>query len=317
MSMNIENAFCREMNEIIDIYQARDYFESNGKRRLAFICSFGECKARRVKVTGVNYDKSYLETKTFLKPHFRENSKYTHHEDCIWKVATEETFSINNDSSTEVITGKRRKKLSSNVDIFSPKFSNSKAIEGRISVQIVQRLNLITDRNERRRVLKDILRNSPSKSSLLENVVNCYLDLNEKKRKDASLSIEGFSKDSSYENIFKHIQYYELGEPENHIYYGGASVKKYGENYGLYFYDLEPKTGKRITLYIEKPILDAYKKSTYLMEILESSAISTDFYTTCYFFGILEESEANSKYIDIKLDHLDNLVLKLREKKRK
>lgn len=64
--MNIENAFCVELDEVVDIYQARDFFEEkNNGHRLTFLCSFDSCRKMNVKVTGVNYDKSSNDSPTF------------------------------------------------------------------------------------------------------------------------------------------------------------------------------------------------------------------------------------------------------------
>lgn len=316
--MNIENAFCVEMDQIVDIYQARYFFEERqSKERLNFLCSSDDCKEKEVKVIGVNHDKSLEVTKTFVTPHFRKNSYYTHSRNCIWKIAEVETQVINNQgSSTGTVIGKRGKKLSQYVDVFSPKSNNRNSSEGRISVESVRRVNLISDIYERGRIIKDILRESPSKSTLLERVVNCYLIQSEADR-GTKLLIEG-NPHSTYREVFQHVRFSDVNESVDYIYYGGASVKTiHNVNYRLTFYDTETTTKKPITLYLTQNKLSKYKKNKILTSLLNKSADSKKFYVDCYFFGKIQLSEVNDKYINVKLDHLDNLVLKLKEKEQK
>ena len=67
-----------------------------------------------------------------------------------------------------------------------------------------------------------------------------------------------------------------------------------------------------VSLYIKKEKLARYRHRAYLTEFLEKLVSRQARYATCFFYGRIGLSEKNDDFLDIDLDHFDNLVLILR-----
>lgn len=80
------------------------------------------------------------------------------------------------------------------------------------------------------------------------------------------------------------------------------------------FYDQVRFEGEErfTSLYIEKAHLDGYRHRAYLLEFLEKLVGGEARYATCYFYGRIVPSARNNSFLDVKLDHLGNLVLRLK-----
>lgn len=326
--MHIERVFCVELGRIVDIYEARDcYFaQTPPRRRFNFLCSDRRCReSNGTKVTGVNYDKLVEELDQYVKPHFRENTK--HIADCEW-VEFEEALTEFDDEPGGGAGGQDEPggperggnaKSSNVVDIFVPPTAGGARDGGRIPPDVVDRIRRIPGRGDRINAIKNYLRDNPNRTSFLENVVDSYLGLTtDEERRAARLKI-GEARLRSYRECFRPVRFYDRRPAEDYIFYGGASAMRYGRNYSLMFYDRVEHEGgeRRVSLYIEWARLNGYRHREYLLEFLEGMLEGKGRYATVFFYGRFRPSPKRDDYLDVEVDHFDNLVLRLKEKQRK
>lgn len=325
--MHIQRAYCVELDEVIGIYEARYHYFNQlpPRKRFQFLCSNELCRAtNKTKVTGVNYDKLAEESAQFVKPHFRENTE--HISECQWvelEIAQDELKEeTGGDSGHRSPTSetRRRKKTSNIVDIFVPAATargmdstEEARFSGILPREKSDELERIPHRRGRIDALKKYLRENPNRTSFLENVVDSYLILEPDERRMARLKI-GDSRRRSYRECFRPIRFYNRRANDEFIYFGNAWAKRVGPNYSLRFYEQAEVEGEKrlISLYIEKVKLDEYEHRAYLSEFLEKLVSRESRYATCYFYGLIQPSEKNQAFLDIKLDHFDNLVLRLK-----
>lgn len=121
--MEILEAWCVELGEVVDIYDAQNaYFDlpEKNRKRFTFGCSDEQC--RRTKnplVSGVNYHNLAEETDKFLQPHFRRPAANEHLTSCIWYESAGEKAvpgSLDGDGKSRVARAKKTDVL----DIFQP-----------------------------------------------------------------------------------------------------------------------------------------------------------------------------------------------------
>ena len=81
--MEILNAYCVELKEIVNIFRAhKEYFAQpeNKRLRFEFRCSNSECRAaKNPLVVGVNYDKKAEDSVKFMRQHFKTHPKASAH----------------------------------------------------------------------------------------------------------------------------------------------------------------------------------------------------------------------------------------------
>lgn len=327
--MHIERAYCVELGRVTDIYEARDHFFSQTppRRRFRFLCSDEACReANSTKVTGVNYDKLVEESDQYVKPHFRENTE--HIPECEWvelEIAIIELEEEGGDDPGAVGVARqsrrgRNAKSSDVIDIFAPESGGADpvCVVGARPVAVFSggSRDIIKGASYKRiriEALKKYLRDNPNRTGFLENVVDSYLALEPDERKSASLKI-GRSRRRSYRECFRPIRFYAPGRDEDFIYYGGVRAKSYGPNYSLTFFDKAVFEGSErlVSLYIKKEKLDVYRHRAYLREFLERLVDGSARYATCYFYGHIQPGAKNNAFLDVELDHFDNLVLRLK-----
>lgn len=325
--MHIERAYCVELERVVDIYEARDFYfrQTPPRKRFRFLCSDEKCReANATKVTGVNYDKLVEESDQYVKPHFRENTD--HIDDCEWielEMALNELREESRRSSKHKTDprrpGKRKSLKSSNiVDIFVPNSVGGARTVERLAREKRAGIKRIPNKRDRIDALKAHLRDNPNQTSFLENVVHSYYMLEPDDRRLTRLKI-GRGAWRSYRESFRPIDQYKRDRSDNYIYSGGVWVKRYGPNFSLIFISKVELEGKerRVSLYIEKEKLERYKHRAYLTEMLEKLLSKSADYATCFFYGHIRPSTKNDAWLDIDLDHFDNLVMILRWKQRK
>lgn len=324
--MHIERAYCVELGRVVNIYEARDYFfrQAPPRRRFQFLCSDANCRvAKGTKVTGVNYDKLIEENDQYVKPHFRENTE--HLPDCEWveleAALTELKKETDDDPGKESYARRARRKrpkTSDVVDIFVPSsevcapdicpgsvgiFSGDKSAE----------IKYILRKKDRIEAIKKHVRENLNQTSFLENVVDSFLTLEMEEKRSTGLKI-GRSRWRSYRECFRPIKFYGRGRDEEFIYYGGVRAKRFGPNFSLKFFDKVEFNGMErwVSLYIKKEKLARYRHRSYLTEFLEKLVSKQARYATCFFYGHIRPSTENEAFLDVELDHFDNLVLILR-----
>lgn len=101
------------------------------------------------------------------------------------------------------------------------------------------------------------------------------------------------------------------------IFFGGAAVRRYGENFAITYFDRVFRHGreKRFSVYLTAGRLSRYKHRSHLIALLDA-ATEASCYATCYCFGSLVPSEKPA-WLDAEIAHLDNLVVIVRSKQRK
>lgn len=321
--MHIERAYCVELATIVDIYAARDHYfrQAPPRKRFEFLCSDEQCRATKgTKVTGVNYDKLVEETDQYVRPHFRENTEHT--PTCEWvelEIALHElkgergTRGRDDGGNDEAHGIGRGRKTSNVVDIFIPSSDATAKVTGRIPAETRSQVKRIPAQRGRVDAIKNHLRENPNQTCVLEEVVDSYLSLTQDERRTARLRI-GAGRQRSYRECFRPLSRYEQGAGDEFVYYGGARAKRIGPNFSLRFYD-QVRFGSEdrlISLYIQKAELDRYRHRAYLLEFLEKLVGGDARYATCYFYGRIVPSARNDAFLDVKLDHLGNLVLRLK-----
>jgi hypothetical protein len=319
--MHIERALCVELSRIVDIYEARDCFfaQAPPRRRFNFLCSDEACReSSGTKVTGVNYDKLVEESEQYVRPHFRENTK--HITDCEWMELEQALTELEDEQGDEPAIGdepggpgrRRNVKTSNVVDIFVPATAVGAREGGRIPLDVRDRIRQIPDRRGRIDATKKYLKANPNKTGFLENVVDSYLGLTGDERRATRLKI-GDARWRSYRECFRPIAFYDRRPASDYIFYGGARARKYGANYSLRFFDKVVHEGRErwVTIYVERERLNRYRHREYLLEFLEGM-LEEDRYATVFFYGSFRPSAKREDYLDVVIDHFDNLVLRLK-----
>lgn len=320
--MHIERAYSVELRRVVSIYDARDYYfrQTPPRKRFKFLCSDEKCReTNKTKVTGVNYDKLVEESDQYVKPHFRENTE--HISDCEWveleialnELKEESGSDFGHKDDTRRPRRGKNLKSSDMIDIFVPSSTGGARAVERLPVERREEIKRIPNQRDRIKALKKTLKENPNQTSLLENVVDCYLTLGPDERRQTHLKI-GKNRWRSYRECFRPIRFYNRGGGEAFIYYGGTKARRFGHNFSLIFFDkVEFEGGERwISLYIKKERLDRYKHRAYLSEFLEKLASGGARYATCYFYGRIWPSTNNAAFLDVEVAHFNNLVLRLK-----
>jgi hypothetical protein len=319
--MQIERAYCVELGRVVDIYEAREFYfrQTPPRKRFQFLCSDKKCReANNTQVTGVNYHKLAEESSHSVRPHFRENTK--HILDCEWvelEKALTEIEDSGSDSGPKSRTRRRRKgkspKSSNTVDIFMPSFAGGERVVESVPGGKRGEIVCVPGRRGRTDTRDPHLKDNPNQTSFLENVVHSYLMLKPDETRVTRLKI-GRGAWRSYRECFRPIRFYNRDRSENFIYYGGARAQRYGLNFSLTFFDNVKFEGseRQISLYIKKVDLDQYKLRAYISEMLEKLVSKRARYATCYFYGHIRPSVNNAAFLDVSVDHFDNLVLMLK-----
>ncbi len=319
--MHIERAFAVELGRVVDIYEARDcYFaQTPPRRRFNFLCSDELCRATNsTKVTGVNYDKLVEESDQYVRPHFRENTK--HITDCEWMDLEQALSELEDEQGDEPDEGdepgahgwRRNAKTSNVVDIFVPARAGGPREGGRIPPDVRDRIRRIPDRRGRIDATKKYLKANPNRTGFLENVVDSYLGLTYDDRRAARLKIAD-TPWRSYRECFRPVKFYDRRPASDYIFYGGARARRYGSNYSLRFFDKVMHEGRKrwATSYVERERLSRYRHREYLLEFLEGM-LEASRYATVFFYGGFRPSAKRDDYMDVVIDHFDNLVLRLK-----
>lgn len=316
--MKIEKVYCLQMNKIAGVYEVREhFFQNQSGGDLTFYCSSEECLKALIPVIGVNY--RYLPEKHIVQneAHFRTNHKYPHRPNCVWleiervREALQET-DIDN-------TGHRRKtKVTNPYELFIPKSSQNGDGDEIFGSSALKTISLTAGAGERRSTIEKYLRHGQSQTTLLENLVICYLNLDKRKQSEKKLSIDRTEK-RSFSEVFTHVKNYYHKTAAKHIFYGGVKIKQYGKNFSLTLFDKiivgdEDKDGaeeKVVSLYIKEEDLKGYKQRAFLTKVLEKLSKEND-WATIYFYGKIRNSLTNPIFHEIVLEHYDNLFLKLK-----
>ncbi|MDX1252290.1 MAG: hypothetical protein IDH49_08615 [Gammaproteobacteria bacterium] len=320
--MRIERAYCIELKKVVDIIQAQEAFftQMPPRSRLNFLCSDPDCWQVKVKVTGVAYDRLVEDTEKYVAPHFRENPRTPHLPNCEW-VELEEAIQalqkeIDAEPESEESIRIRNLKATDWVDVFDPKFDADEDVNTvRDSIAVTNVRVKTASKGERIRMIKQALRKSLTKSSFLQKVVSAYEQMDVVMRKTSVLEIVGVGK-LRFSQAFKRVSW-AAPQIMPRIFFGNATVRKYGNNFAITFFDKATWDGheKRVSIYLTGERLSTYRHRVHLIELLESAEEKAH-YAACYFFGNLIRAEKPG-WLNAQIDHLDSLVVIVRSKQRK
>ena len=331
--MNIELAYCEEFGKVVDIFEAQAlYFESprNQRRRFNFLCSEVSCRQNDVKVSGVNYDKLAEDTDKFVKPYFRSIKEHPHSLDCVWLIFETARKEIKQEGHVENVTGGHRSpKASDYVDVFTPKQSESELFIDEVK-EVIDDLKKVGESRQKIEYIKQRFRRSKTKSTLLLNVVNCFLSMNEQMKRQSKLALGNGGTPRDYQDIFLHLSNFSFHNSQEYIVYGGATVSKTVKNddqttgYRIKFYDrivqqnsLQEQKEYSSQLYLSISRISGYKKGAHLKAMLDEVSNSKSEYVQVFFYGSLNLSQKYENVSEVQISHLDNLVLIRRSKTQK
>lgn len=306
------------MKRIVDIYEARNfYFSENNEKKLEFLCSDDLCrKEKRPVVIGINYTK-LIERDDLIcyRPHFREHRNYAHHPLCFELELAEVAKEIEIEDNSNGNLG--RKKVSDIVDVFTP-FKNLSNSEQTLKPEDEKYAEIRKIRNQadRKKALKDYIKNSRSRSRMLQEVVTCYSILSAKEKTETYLQI-GESR-QTYQETFQKVE--KLDHVQKNIYFGGAKVSYYKVKdkntvgkyktigYMINFFDKLEVNNEvyDIKIFISRFALSRYKYKAHLIKLLEKAASKEIPYLRCFFWGNFQVNHER-KSIDIKIEHFNNL----------
>jgi len=258
--MRISKAYCEQTQEILDIYEAKSFFfnqpmGANGDRpRLSFLCSDERCRAMNpeVKITGVNYHRSFEEEDAFRSPHFRENDE--HHPECEWTQKELDQVAIQAalDDGTldeDVLPNRHRRvargKEHDLIDQFwleaaVPEPVQAEEEEPIIEVQEQRLGNGARQPNEAGERQRQI-RVAPLVSHALHELVTCFQELSVEEQQLTSLTIGRNGQQRNYYQCFRPINHLNWNGLTNIVFFGNARVKRYG--------NAQRPTGYYITFY--------------------------------------------------------------------
>jgi hypothetical protein len=323
--MHIARAYCVEVGEVVDIYQARALFFAQGepRRRFEFLCSDGSCRSNGTRVTGVNYDKLVEDDRdrVVVKPHFRMNPETPHGDACEW-IAREWVFESLDSASEKPEVRQRARafrnlKSSDLVDVFSPVNSESAArpASGELVPVAAEGLSAKSDRGDTRNQTRVP---NLTRVDFLETVVTAYELLEPEERREATLRI-GRGVRLPYSHAFCRIEHYFAARGPR-IFHGGVRVRPYGPGFAMRFFDRVVRADDMggpaifdVSLYLRRGVLAKHWNGPFLLAQLTEAA-KPGHYAHCYFFGRLVCHPALSHRLVIEVESMDLIAFTVRRR---
>ena len=277
--MKFPRAYCQELEREISPYQAREYyFDETSEyysQKLTFLCPDAKCR-KEIASVGV-----YLERKSKRALHYRGMKTHEHHEECDFWMAQQNAVKGNAD-------GENSQAIRNQIP--------SEFILKRKKAQTLKRLDLEekidVDAKDTRSSFNNAS-NSESekeyhfKTSSLENVVDCFRNIDEEILKKERLTINGITR--FYRNCFKNIKYHQ--DAKGLIYWGTVKqIKEYGKNFAITFkeavwYD---NSSKSVSIYITKEQIEKYrKKNLFRQHLIDLKSNESEI--LCFFTGTYPE----------------------------
>jgi hypothetical protein len=316
--MQILEAYCEELDEVLDIYGAKEAYFSlpeGQRKRFIFLCSDGRCRSTNsAHVTGVNYDKSVEESEKYVQPHFKSNAQQPHTEQCVW---------VQNDLLRRgVIEGQggtriSRAKATDVVDVFNPKSHDTGLLLPMSSKVPAAGENLDREPNAHQEEQRG--RAGISTTSRLERLVDCWSNLDTDKRKESLIAL-GDQTITYYQAVLNPKSLYP-SENGMRIVQGQARPSLWPEDKPTMLYlnfvdgcERFPEINAARNVSIALPLsrIDKYRGGALLRDKV-SQAQRPGYYLKVYVWGKLLPSPRKGYLFDVKA--LDNLALKVVLKK--
>lgn len=317
--MEILEAYCFELDRVVDIYDAQNAFfalPENRRKRFNFGCSDNACRAeKKPKVSGVNYDKLSEETEKYRQPHFRAPANNPHLDTCIWVQGHAQRHLKDRDTSIDHNPRVERAKSTNVIDIFNPRTFDTLIDTPGDSPSAIK-----SDAGHNQTSTDTSGGNSHagegySTTSRLERFIDCWAQFDGEDLKCYQVVIEG--RTLSYRQAVLHPKWVTLEEIRGRIVCGGAHINFWPDNKPSRIYinfmdecEKLPEHGGRCSLTIDLPLsrIHAYRGGALLLQRIEQ-AQKPGHYLKVYCWGEITPREQRSGYI-VRIDSLDNLVVK-------
>lgn len=300
--MEILDAYCLELDEIVEALDARNaYFSQNDKSlRFNFYCTDENCC---IELIGANIYKPEEAVKR--QPYFKTKPDKPHKSICKY-------YEDNKNKEKE----------------HDEKYGSDPVKEHIYpSVLILDRPEHVfkIDKSIKKNEIKDeilkerisVAKNKYNKSNqsetiYLEKVVN-YYETNPKC--EYLLKIDNIT--HKYKNWFKEITYFEDGK--NYIFYDLIrKIKKYGNNYSI---ELKSKSAKNkfpFSIYLKKEVIENYRlkidligRLEYFIDLIENKKDFNNKSAICYFVKTYPELRTEPfNHYDIPINNLYHFVIK-------
>lgn len=316
--MQILEAYCEELNEVLDIYGAKEaYFSlpAPRRKRLVFRCSDAGCRRNKNPlVSGVNYDKLVEESEKYVQAHFKSIAQQPHTDECVWSQNE-----LSRKRDVEVQGGSRisRSKTTDVIDVFNPRSSDTALLPSRNhnKPEVLKNQDDKPDADDRGQVGGLGI----TATSRLEVFVDCWSRLNTNDRKNNTIKL-GDQKITYYQAVLnpKHLLPSENGErivqglvrpswwPKDNptkLYLNFAdSCKEFRE----------VNFARHLTIEIPLVRINKYRGAALMLDKL-AMADDPRFYLRAYVWGELIPAIRSGYLLDLKA--LDNLTLKVITKK--
>ena len=323
--MEILEAYCEELKRVVDIYEAQEeYFALPEiiRKRFSFRCSDPTCRAsNNPLVSGVNYHRNVEGSEKYRQPHFKSLDKHPHISQCIWVLGEARRRKQNRDDGLE-IEGRRTRlshsKATNVIDFFEPRHSDvlRSMTLGAVEAPTMQVDAAVTHGQYR---VHD--RAGITTTSRLEKLIDCWSEMARDERRNHSIAVNGQT--INYQQLCLRVT--QLWEYENgrRVVYGGARVKEWPTpdeptHYFVNFMDhcdrfADVAGEKSLTISLPIKRLQQARRGPLLMERIKQSSLPKR-YLKVYAWGEIVKRSRGKGY-ELKLEALDNVVLKVIESK--
>lgn len=317
--MQIFEAFCEEIGKVLDIYGAREvYFQQPvaERHRLTFRCSDAECRVSlNPKVSGVNYDKVVEESETYVQPHFKSIAQHPHQGDCMWMA---QEVRLRSERLPQRGTRVTKAKATNVIDVFMPRTQDS-VIAQTQTMRPKSSDTLTNDLNEQNDTGAGSM--GLSRTSRLEKFIDCWSTMEFKKRMENKVALAGMS--VSYAYAVLNPKRLRPSESGMRVLQGLVKANFWPKTKPTMLYlNFEDKCAMfeainaSHDLVIAIPLQRFYRYSgSGLMKQRIEDGSKPGYYLKAYCWG--EISASPKQGFELKLEALDNLVIKAVQKKSK
>ncbi|WUR10937.1 hypothetical protein E7V67_014525 [[Empedobacter] haloabium] len=307
--MQILEAYCEELGEVVDIYAAqRAYFAqpAGRRRRFTFRCSDPACRvARNPLVSGVGYDKLAEEGEKFRQIHFRAPPDHPHLESCVW-VRDEARREADTEAGG---TRRERAKATNVIDVFAPRHADQPVAPAAADQGGAMMALAPADGPPRART-------GQSRTGLLEKFIDCWAQFEGEALKEQVVTIEG--ERLSYRQAVTQVRFIAPSTNGRRIVYGGARISLWPadrpKRVYLNFLDEceqfdEHEGSRKLTLDLPLARIEAYPGGGLLQSRLTEGRSGKN-YVRVFAWGRIVDNGAKPGW-RLELESLDNLVVKV------
>lgn len=310
--MQILEAYCEELGDVVDIYAAqRAYFAqpAGTRRRFTFRCSDPACRAAgNPLVSGVGYDKLAEDGEKFRQIHFRAPPDHPHLDSCVW-VRDEARREADGEAAG---TRRERAKATNVIDVFAPRHADQPAIAAAGNGGDV----LQVARDDDGDGAPSRARTGQSRTGLLEKFIDCWAQFEGEALKEQHVTIEG--ERLSYRQAVTQVRFVAPGTNGRRIVYGGARISLWPadrpKRVYLNFLDeceqfAEHAGSRKLTLDLPLARIEAYPGGGLLQSRLAEGRSGKN-YVRVFAWGRIVDNGAKPGW-RLEVESLDNLVVKV------